>query len=191
MDNGELRGSVREVIADIQNHRSLYIFESIVFILLGLLAIAVPGLFTLATELFIGWLLVFAGVVQAYRAFQNRASKDFWPSLISAIIFLIVGLLLLFYPLRGVLTLTMLLSFLFVFQGIAQMFYGFQLKPLKQWGWFLFGGLVNLAMAAIIWYGWPSTAFWVIGLLVGINLLMFGFSLLFTVLSLKNLDRSV
>ncbi len=190
MANGEYRG-VRDVIADIQKHRSLYIFESIVFILLGLLAIAVPGLFTIATELFIGWLLVFAGAVQAYRSFVNRESQDFWPSILSAIIFLVAGFLLLFYPLRGVLTLTMLLAILFFLQGIAQIFYGFQLKPFKVWGWFLFGGIVNLLMAGIIWYGWPSTAFWVIGLLVGINLLMFGFSLLFTVLSLKNLDKSV
>lgn len=181
--------NLQSLIKEVQTHRGVYIFEAIVFILLGMLAFAVPGFFTVAVELFFGWLLLFGGLVQGYRSIKARTSPDFWAASISSLIFIICGVLLLVYPLQGVLTLTALLSIFFCMQGIAQIIYSIQIHPLNIWGWFLLGGLLNFGLALLIWYGWPSTAVWMIGLLLGINMMLFGFTLLMIVLNIKKLSN--
>lgn len=170
----------------IRQHRTLFIVEGVIFILLGLLAMAIPGFFTLATELFIGWLFIFAGAFQTYRAVTARG-PGFWPTLLMALVYILIGALLLAYPLTGILSLTMLLSALFVFDGVSKILMGFQLRPLNRWGYMVFSGVLSLFMAMIIWSGWPGTAGWVIGLLVGINMFFFGISLIMLATGSANL----
>lgn len=166
----------------VQKHRGLYLFESILFILLGILAIAIPGLFTYSLELVIGILFLVGGVVQGYRACKAGKSSERPYSLFTALLGIVVGALLLFYPLTGVLTLTLLLAAFFLVDGIVTIALGLRVRPAQGWGWLLFSGIVSVVLAGIIWSNFPGSAVWVIGLLVGINLLIFGFSLLFLTL---------
>lgn len=158
----------------IQRNRNFYLIEGVIFAILGILAIALPGLFTLTVELFIGWLFVIGGIVLGYRTITAKGAPGFWFSLFSAIIYIIIGLLLVFNPLAGVLTLTALLIILFLIQGFAQIALGLEMKAHSAWGWYVFSGIISLLLAVIIWSGWPGTAVWAIGLLVGINLLFAG-----------------
>ncbi len=162
----------------LQNHRGLVIFEGILFTLLGMLAVALPGISTLSTELFLGWLIFFSGVIQAYRTFKTRSSQGFYGSLITSILYIIFGVLLVLNPIAGVISITILLALFFILEGISKIYFAFELRHFHQWGWFIVSGLLSIAMAVIIWAGWPSSAFWVLGLLVGINLIFFGLSLL-------------
>jgi len=163
----------------IRQHKAFFIFESIIFILLGGAAIAIPGLFTLSVELLVGLMFIAAGLMQLFRTFTVPGGG--WvkfSTFLSAILYLFVGGWLLFYPLAGVLSLTMLLAILFFLQGLLEISWGISSRAMKNWGWWIFSGLISILMAGIIWYGWPGTAVWVIGLLVGINLLFYGLSLL-------------
>lgn len=168
----------------LQKNRGLLIFEGIVFTILGCLAVALPGISTLSTELFIGWLLLLGGLVQGYRSIMARHAQGFVGSLLVSLMYIVFGVLLLLYPLTGVITLTLVLTFFFIVEGISKIILGFQMKPFSQWGWFILSGLIALAMAYIIYAGWPGTAFWVLGLLVGINMIFFGLTLLFFAFSL-------
>jgi uncharacterized membrane protein HdeD (DUF308 family) len=163
---------------DLRRSRSLFIFEGIAFILLGILAIALPGIMTLGVELFVGWLLLIGGLVQGYRTLQAYEAPGFWASLLSSLLSIVIGVLFLVYPLQGVLTLTLLLMVFFFVEALAKIIFAFQIKPVQGWGWLLVSGILALGMGLIIFAGWPSTAVWVIGLLVGINMLFFGSALL-------------
>jgi uncharacterized membrane protein HdeD (DUF308 family) len=163
----------------INRFRSIFLIEGILFIILGLLAIIFPGIFTLGLELFLGWLFLIGGLIQAYRAFTLRHTEGVLGSALSAAFSIILGLLLLLYPISGIISLTVLLMIYFILDGISKIIWGAQTRSrLTSWGWLIFSGLISLALAFIIWSGWPGTAFWVIGLLVGINMLFFGASLL-------------
>lgn len=166
----------------IQKNRGLYILESIIFILLGIFAIAIPGLFTYSIEILLGMLLIIAGIAQGVRALSTGRSKGYIGSLITSLISIIVGILLLAYPITGIITLTLLIASLFFVEGLVQLYIGFAMRELKGWGWMVFSGLISLFLALLIWSELPGSAAWVIGLLVGINLLIFGFSQLFLVL---------
>lgn len=163
----------------IQNHRYWLLFEGIAFALLGIFAIALPVVSTLGSELFIGWLFLFGGIVQLVRTFKVRHARGFLGTLLSGILYLVFGVLLLLFPIAGILSLTFLLTIFFIAEGVAKIILGFQLRPLRRWGWFVLNGILALIIAYIIWSGWPGTAYWVLGLLVGINMLFFGLSLIF------------
>ncbi|CDZ81695.1 acid-resistance membrane protein [Candidatus Rubidus massiliensis] len=167
----------------LQRHKSFYIFESILFIILGMLAIGLPMLFTFATTIFIGWILIAAGIWQIVSVLKTKHSWEFFWFLINSIVTIIAGGLLIFYPVLGAVTLTALLIAYFLISGIAKIIIGFRSKNLQGWGWLIASGVISILLSFLIWQGWPDSALWVIGLFVGIDLLIFGVSLLTLVLS--------
>lgn len=160
------------------NFKTLLYFEAALFILLGIIAIAVPQFFTIGLELLFGCLLIAAGIVPLIRLFQVKNSPGFWATFFGAIFSIILGALFLLYPYVGILSLTYLLILYFLIDGIAKIYFSIYLKSYPNWGWILFSGILSLALAAIIMMGLPGTAIWALGLLVGINMLFFGFSLI-------------
>jgi uncharacterized membrane protein HdeD (DUF308 family) len=161
----------------ISRFRSFLYFEAVLFVLLGAIAIAVPQFLTLGVEMLVGALFLAAGIVQLFRLFDGQESLGFWSQLFSAILNLVLGGLLLFYPGAGILSLTYLLILYFILDGLTKLYYSFQVKPRTNWGWILVSGLLSLVLAGIIFSGLPGTATWVIGLLLGINMIFFGISL--------------
>lgn len=165
----------------LRKYRTWFMLYGVLLVILGFLAIAVPYVATLATGILIGWLLVAGGVFGLIAVFSaGKSASGFWWNLFTSIIYLLAGLSLLFRPVAGVLTLTILLAAYLLAGGIVKivMAIGYKSDIPKAWGWVLFSGLVDLALAIIIMSGFPGTATWVIGLMVGINLLMMGVSLI-------------
>jgi len=165
-------------IEDARADRWWFIALGIGLLLLGALAVVVPWVATLATTLFIGWLLIIGGVVHAVHAFQNRRWAGFPWAVVSSILYVIAGILVVANPIAGTLTLTLVMAFFFVIQGLIKVVRAIQLHGMPRWGWLLFDGIITVALGALIWARWPSTAVWAIGLLLGIELLFGGFSML-------------
>jgi uncharacterized membrane protein HdeD (DUF308 family) len=150
----------------IRQHWGLFLAEGILLVILGLLAIAVPWLATLAATIFIGWIFLLSGVVGLITTFWARGAPGFWWSLISAIIAIAAGVVLLVYPISGVLSLTLVLIAFFIIEGIASIMYAIEHRNqlTGQWVWMLISGIIDLILAAIIFAGLPGTAAWALGL---------------------------
>lgn len=164
------------MIEHYETNRKYFLFESIAFIILGILAISLPRLFTFSIEMILGALLLVGGVIQFVRYFRVAGPKESPSVIVMALASIVLGILLLAYPITGIIALTLLISFLFLIQGITQIYAGLQMRNLKGYIWIIFSGIISLLLAAIIWSGLPGSATWVIGLLVGINMLIFGLS---------------
>lgn len=167
-------------------NRKFFIFEGILFLILGALATALPQITTLSVELIIGWLFIFGGLVQLYRTWQLESAGHRWGVFFSALLSLILGIGLVAFPILGILSLTILLTAFFIVDGISKLYYGFGSKNLQGYGWVILSGVLSLIIAGLIWAAWPSSAGWVIGLLVGINMIFFGASLLALAFSLPS-----
>lgn len=159
---------------NLQRHRGWFTFLGMVMIGLGILAIALPFAATFAIERLVGWLFLAGGVVTMVYAFRALIWGRFTFNFLSGIIYFAFGLVLLAYPLTGVLTLTLLLAVFFLVHGLVRIFQAAGLKPTANWGWVLFSGVVSLFLGFLIWAGMPSTAIWAIGVLVGIDLIVSG-----------------
>ncbi len=174
----------------VREHWKLFLAEGIVLVILGVLAIAVPQLAGIAVTIMIGWLFIISGIAGLITTFGARHAPGFWWSLLSAVLGIAAGLVLLVWPLSGVITLTLLLIVFFIIEGVLSIMYAFEHKRelTGQWGWMLVSGIIDLVLAAMIWAGLPSTAAWALGLLVGINLLFGGSSMIAMALHARSSD---
>jgi uncharacterized membrane protein HdeD (DUF308 family) len=171
--NDDLQHSVASAI---HAHWQLFLVEGVVLIVLGIAAIIVPVIATLAFTLVIGWLFLISGVVGLVTTFWMRNAPGFWWSLLSAIIAIAAGIILLLWPISGTVSLTLVLIAFFFVEGVATIMYAIQHRAQlsHRWGWMLASGIVDLILAGIIFAGLPETATWALGLLVGINMLFGG-----------------
>ena len=161
-------------------HWRLFLTEGIVLLILGILAIVVPQIATIALAVFIGWLLLVSGIVGLIATFRMRSAPGFGWSLISAILGIAAGILLLRSPVSGALSLTLILTAFLAIEGVVSILFALEHKRelSGRWGAMLFSGLVDLFLAGIIFAGLPGTAAWAIGLLIGINLVFGGSALI-------------
>ncbi|MFI3156750.1 MAG: DUF308 domain-containing protein [Methylococcaceae bacterium] len=168
---------IRHMQNYLQTHWRLFLAEGIFFIFLGLCAIVVPQLFTVATVLFLGWILLFGGIVHISRAFMFSSMPGFGWWLFMGALQVVIGYLFVTKPIAGALTLTMLMTVFFALEGVAKISLALMMRPLANWGFILFSGMTALVFALIIWLSWSETAHWLLGLFLGINMVFLGWSL--------------
>jgi len=148
----------------------------VVFILLGMIAIVEPGIASLALTILVGWLLIFGGVANLIATFWASAvGRVIW-QVILGIMYVAGGIYFVTHPLLGVATLTLLLAGIILAQAAVQFIMYIRTRNEARSGWILANGLISLLLGGLIWFHWPSSSVWAIGTLVGVNLLMTGFS---------------
>ncbi|KJH72527.1 HdeD family acid-resistance protein [Aliterella atlantica] len=148
----------------------------IVLIILGILAIAIPAVSTIVTETWIALILSSAGVSKLFYAFQTRDRGGFVWKILLSVLYIATGLMLFFYPLTGVLTITLLLGSFLLTEGVFELMLAFRLRPQQNWTWVLGDAVITLVLGAIIWFQWPFDARWLLGTLVGASVLSTGVS---------------
>ena len=164
-----------------------FIGMAVVFIVLGMLAIIEPAVAGMAVALLVGWLLIFGGGAHFVAAFSGGgAGRVIWQVLIG-IVYIAGGLYFLTHPLLALGTLTLLLALIILAEGVFEVLAYFRTRGQGGSGWFLVNALITLFLGGLIWFHWPSSSVWAIGTLVGINLLMTGFSRLMVGLAARKL----
>ena len=173
-------------------HWKLFLIEGIILVILGLAAVMLPLIATLAIALVIGWVFLLSGVVGLVTTFRMRKAPGFWWSLFSAILGIAAGIVLLLWPLRGAFSLTLILTIFLVLEGVISIMFALEHKRelSGRWGMMLFSGLVDLILAGVILAGLPGTAAWAIGLLVGINMIFGGAALIGMALHARDAPRA-
>jgi uncharacterized membrane protein HdeD (DUF308 family) len=166
--------------AAVREHWKAFLFEGILLVILGLAAMIVPPLASLAVTIFLGWMFLISGIAGLALTLWARQMPGFWWSLISAALAVGAGIVLLARPVQGTLTLTIVVGAYFLAEGVATIMYALEHRRelSARWSWMLVAGLMDILIAAIVIAGLPGSATWAIGLLVGINLLFGGATLI-------------
>jgi uncharacterized membrane protein HdeD (DUF308 family) len=174
-------------------HWRLLFLQGVVMLILGVLAVAVPAAATVVVEIYVGWLFLISGVVGLVAVFSAGNLPAFLWSLVTAALSVVVGILLIGRPAEGVALLTLVLTAFFIVEGVWQIVTSIAYRDVlaRTWGWMLLSGLSDLALAAIIILGWPTTAAWVVGLLVGVNLITSGFAIVMAALAGRDLTDAL
>ena len=169
----------------------LFLGEGIVLVVLGLAAVALPPIASLAITLLIGWIFLLSGVAGLYTTFAMRGAPGFVWALVSALIGIAAGIVLLIWPASGVVSLTIVLVVFFAIEGVASILFALDHKRelSGRWGLMLASGVLDLVIAAIVFAGLPGTAAWAIGLLVGINMVFGGTALIAMALHAREAAR--
>ena len=176
------------VSAAIHRHWGLFLFEGIVLIVLGTLAVLVPAVASVAATIVFGWILLISGVVGLIATFRAQGSPGFVWSLISAILGIAAGVILLSMPVQGALSLTAVLIAFLLFEGVTTVLFALEHRKGSsgRWSWVLTSGIVDLVLGIILLAGLPGTAVWALGLLIGINMIFGGWSLVWMALHARS-----
>jgi uncharacterized membrane protein HdeD (DUF308 family) len=166
--------------AAVREHWKAFLIEGIVLVVLGLAAMIVPPLASLAVTIVLGWLFLFSGAAGLVVTFWARKMPGFWWSLFSAALAVAAGIVVLARPVQGTLTLTIVVGIYFLAEGVATIMYALEHKKelSERWGWLLTAGVMDILVAGFIIAGLPGSALWALGLLVGINMLFGGATLI-------------
>jgi uncharacterized membrane protein HdeD (DUF308 family) len=168
-----------------------FIAMAVVFIILGIYAIAEPAVAGVAVAILVGWLLILGGVAHVSTAFSGGgAGRVIW-QVILGIIYVIGGVYFLTHPLLGLGTLTLLLAVIILAEAALEFIAYFRMRREGGSVWQLINGLITLLLGGLIWVHWPSSSVWAIGTLVGVNLLMTGFSRLMLGMAARKLANQV
>jgi uncharacterized membrane protein HdeD (DUF308 family) len=196
------KGTANQVLTDlqtrmrvaVQEHWKAFLIEGILFVVLGIAAMIVPTLASLAVTIFLGWMFLSCGVAGIALSLWARQMPGFWWSLLSALLALGAGIILLARPAQGTLTLTIVVGAYFLAEGVFTIMYALEHRRelSERWSWLLTTGILDLILGGLIIAALPGSALWAIGFLVGVNMVLGGAALIGMALAARkaNLART-
>jgi uncharacterized membrane protein HdeD (DUF308 family) len=169
-----MREAMRETV---KKYSLWYLAQGVLLILAGVLALIYPVLASVTLVVLLGWVLIISGVVQGFGLLGARDVPHYWLQLISVVLAIVIGLLLLRQPDNALLIMTVLLIVFFMVEGISKIIFALTIRPFPNWGWVLASGLVGIVLAVYLWANMPVASEWVLGVLLGIQLIAEGAAL--------------
>lgn len=162
----------------------------IITVILGVIALVVIPIATMAGVLFLGWILVLAGVIEAIQAFRVRGWRGVSLHMIAGIMGILIGLIVVSHPVAGALAWTLLFASFFTVIGAFRVITALRLK-FRHSGWTVLDGLISLALGVLLALEWPWSGFWFIGLALGITMLLRGWSYVMLSLAVRSLPAPI
>lgn len=161
----------------------------VILALIGLIAILLPSVATFGTELLVAWMLTLWGAVGLWFSWAIRPAPEWRYGFAAFGLLFVVGVAFVLFPLAGIAVLTVLMMLSFLMEGILSILFGLRASAhLSNWGWLLFSGLCSFAAGVVILFGWPWTASWTLGLMMGLNFLSTGLSIVMLARSARPAD---
>ena len=186
----DMQNAIRDALSA---HWRLFMFQGAIMVILGVLAVAAPMAATIVVDIYIGWLFLISGIVGLVALFSAKHMPAFLWNLVTAALSVIVGVMLIWKPVEGALSITLVLTAFFIAEGIFQMVASIAYRDVigGSWGWMLVSGISDLVLAAIIIFAWPISAAWALGLLVGVNLITSGWAIVMAAFAGRQLTKDV
>jgi uncharacterized membrane protein HdeD (DUF308 family) len=173
----------------VQRNWGWFLALGIVQIILGTIALGESFLMTIFSVVMLGWLLIIGGISSIFHAFMERGWSGFIIDLLTGLFYCIAGFMMVANPEATAVTLTLVISMFLIIGGVFRIVEAL-IGALPHRGWVFFNGAITLALGIMIWRQWPLSGLWVIGLFVGIEMLLYGWSLVMLALAAKKVSPS-
>jgi uncharacterized membrane protein HdeD (DUF308 family) len=183
-----LRAELHHGLDALRGNWFWFVLLGIALVVLGFVAVGSVAIASLATAVTLGMLILLGGIGEAIGAFWCRGWSGFFLHLLSGVLSIVVGLLFLRAPINALLALTLLVACFLMVEGIFKIVAALSYR-FAAWGWSLASGVIDLILGIMIWQELPTSALWVIGLFVGINLVFRGVDWIALGLALRALPR--
>ncbi|MCH9697681.1 MAG: DUF308 domain-containing protein [Gammaproteobacteria bacterium] len=173
------------VISGIQNFGRYNLIVGIILFLLGSLGIALPVVMSLTASIFVGWLMLFAGLFWLYYTY--KFSQKHFLDWIKPVLLILISALILFDPLSGIVALALLLAVYLIVDAFSSVYMAYTMHPDYGWGWMTVNGIVTLLLAVLLLMGWPKSTPVIFGIFIGFSLIFDGWVLIMIWLRTRNL----
>jgi uncharacterized membrane protein HdeD (DUF308 family) len=180
MTMAQASAAMREAMRETVKRYSLwYLLEGVLLVIAGIVALVYPHVASVTLVFLLGWILIISGVLQGLGLIGAKDVPHFWLQLVSAVLAILIGVLLLRNPDAGLLIMTLLLIVFFVVEGISKIIFALNIRPFTGWLWVMLSGVIGLLLGAYLWVNMPLSSEWVLGVLLGIQLICEGAALAF------------
>jgi uncharacterized membrane protein HdeD (DUF308 family) len=156
---------------------SWFLALGVLLVILGVLCVGKAQTATVFSILVLGWILAISGLLWLVNAFRAFSWHGFFLFTLNGIIRLVTGYLLLRHPDAGAAGVTMLLASLLIVAGLFRAV-GAGVIRFPRWGWTVFSGIVSVVLGIALLGSWPSASTYFIGMVIGIDLIIDGASLM-------------
>lgn len=171
----EAAAVLREATRETFRRRSmLFMIQGGLLVVAGVVALIAPIFASEFFVIFLGWLLIIAGIAQAISLIGATKVHYFWLQLVSAVLAMIVGFMLISRPEAGLLAATLLMVAYFMVDGLQRVVFALMIRPMRNWGWLLLSGVLGVLISFVLVWNMPEVAGWLLGFLLGINLIVVG-----------------
>ena len=170
---------------------SYLMWTGIALMIFGAVAVAAPAVMGAAVVMVIGAILLISGIVQLIHGFREQSWSSKLLGFILGAITCICGLAVLAHPLFGLTILTLVLAIFFVVEGIWKVVVSFSFRPAPGWLAMLFSGILGFLLGFLIWKQWPLSGEWAVGILIGVDLLVTGSSMVALAITVKRLTEDL
>jgi uncharacterized membrane protein HdeD (DUF308 family) len=158
----------------------------IALVTLGIIALGMIPVATVASAIVFGWLLVVSGIFEAAHGYQVRGSHSMFLHLLGGVLGVLIGLLVVTHPIAGALAWTLLFASFLTVIGLFRTIAAVALK-FPHWGWALLDGIITLLLGVSLWASWPASGVWFLGFAVGFALLLRGWSYVMLAFALRRI----
>lgn len=162
-------------IHEVREHRTWFLVMGILLIIFGTIAVGYAFGMTIISMIFLGWLLIISGVFEVIHGIVRRQWKGFFINLIGGVLYSVAGLVILANPGIAAITLTLLIAMILIAAGAFRLFVAFTTAMEHRW-WLVFNGAISILLGLLIWRSWPVSGLWVIGLFIGIDIIIDGWT---------------
>ncbi|HVA84252.1 MAG TPA: HdeD family acid-resistance protein [Candidatus Binataceae bacterium] len=173
-------------IEQVRKHSTWFLVLGIALVILGMIAIGYAFEMTIISVLFLGWLLIVAGVFEVIHGFRHRPWSGFFINLLGGVLYAVAGLVMITNPALAAVTLTLVIAIVLIVAGLFRLFIGFS-TPLHHRGWVILNGAISIILGIMIWDAWPVSGLWVIGLFIGIDMIFDGWTEIMLAMSARRL----
>ncbi|MGO3743360.1 HdeD family acid-resistance protein [Kerstersia sp.] len=163
-----------------------FITVGLLLLVLGLIASVHVLAATVFSVVFVGTLIVIAGVSQLVQAWRIKNWPGFLLWSFAGLLYTAAGVIAIINPITGAAALTLLLGATLIASGAMRLWLWFNNRSQQGWGWIATSGLITLLAGILIAAGWPANSLWLLGLLLALDLLFQGWTLLLLGLALRN-----
>ena len=182
-----MTGVLPQMTGEIRESTTWSIVISVLMMISGLLAMAIPPVAGLTVTVLFGWLLIVTGALHVGYAWRGHGAAAIIGESLVAVLYGVIGIYTLAHPVAGLVSLTLAIAAYLVAKGVLEGIIAFKLRPLAGSGWLLFDGILTVAIAAMIASSWPVSAAWAVGVLVGVSMISSGFSRLMVSIAVRRL----
>ncbi|MDE2466778.1 MAG: HdeD family acid-resistance protein [Alphaproteobacteria bacterium] len=175
----------------VHDHWGWFLVEGCVLTVLGGAAIVLPTVASLATTILFGWLLMIGGLVGLLSSWSARNAPGRGWALVSAMLAIVAGGALIWFPIAGLMSLTLVLAAFLTVDGVVSILYALDHRrhESQRWAFLLVNGVLDIALAMLILWWLPGSAAWILGLVLGIDLVFAGVSLVAMALAARKLPQ--
>jgi uncharacterized membrane protein HdeD (DUF308 family) len=178
------------MIESVRRNWQWFLLFGILLVILGMVAIGSSAIATLFSVVFLGSLLVIGGVTQLIHAIWTREWSGFFLSIVLGLFYTVAGLLFIMRPETSAISLTLFIGAFCLIGGLFRLITSLAVR-FDHWGWVCFNGLVTFLLGVLIISDWPISGLWVIGLFLGVDLILIGWSWILMALAVRSHNKRI